>query len=177
MHILVPYNHPRRDLAALDAASHLAHAGDIITVLSCVVVPACYAVDVIPGAVWRQTCIANRALARARAYLESHVAGGVTVRILRVQARDERAAIVAGTLHGNADLILIGGWPVPFRGIAARFGTAGIVARHVTCGVQVVAGAKRPATVPETTSPVPAGDARSHTPTIPGEHTRDVHRA
>jgi len=180
MHMLVPYNHshnhPRRDIAAIDEACRLAHSGDTITVLACVIVPAYYAVDVIPGAVWKQTCVADRSLARAKAYLESHVAEGVTVRILRVQARDESAAIIAGATHRNADLILMGGWPAPFTGIAARFGVAGIVARHVQCGVQVVSATKRPvsasasvsvpvsSSVSEATAPVPVEETHGHAP-------------
>jgi len=183
MHILVPYNHnhPRRDIAAIDEACRLAHSGDAITVLACVIVPSCYAVDVIPGAVWKQTCLADRALARAEVYLESHVAEGVTVHILRVQARDESAAIVAGAMHRHADLILMGGWPAPLTGIAARFGTAGTVARRVECGVQVVSATKRPVSLPvsEAVAPVSAKDERGHglREHTKGERANDVHRS
>ena len=185
MHMLVPYghnhHHPRRDIAAIDEACRLAHSGDAITVLACVIVPMCYAVDVIPGAVWKQTCLADRSLARAQTYLESQVAEGVTVRILRVQARDESAAIVAGAMYRQADLILMGGWPAPLTGIAARFGVAGTVARRVECGVQVVSATKRPVSrgVSEAVAPVPARDKhrhrlREHTK---GERPNDVHRS
>jgi len=187
MHMLVPYshNHPRRDLAAIDEACRLAHSGDAITVLACVIVPSCYAVDVIPGAAWKQTCLADRALARAlaraEAYLESHVAEGVTVHIFRVQARDESAGIVAGAMHRHADLILMGGWPAPLTGVAARFGVAGTVARRVECGVQVVSATKRHVSLPvsEAVAPVSARYERGHglREHTKGERANDVHRS
>jgi len=143
MHFLVPYLYGKRALLALDEACQLAHPGDTVTVMAAVVVPDYYAVGVIPGMVWQQTCNAERALKRASAHVVPMLPGGVGLGTLRVQGRDEASAIVAAARHCHPDLIIAPGWGSMFGAMMRWCGTVGTIARHTTCGIRVATGATR----------------------------------
>jgi len=137
MHFLVPCIYGKRTFFALDEVCQLAHPGDTVTVMAAVVVPDYYAVDVIPGMVWHQTCGAERALKRACAHVARMLSDDVELGALRVQGRDEASAIVAAARHCHPDLIIAPGWGGVFGSLLRCCGAIGTVARHTTCGVRV----------------------------------------
>jgi len=138
MHIFVPYNGSVHARNAVIEACRMAEPGDTLFVMSAITVPACYAVDVIPGMIWKQVCDAERHLRHAAALVSQFSPPAVVIRYVRVQARDYAAAIIAGAQNYEARLILFGGgerWP---GRLAPHYGVIKRVTRGVTCGVRVV---------------------------------------
>lgn len=178
MHFLVPYLYGTRTFLALDEVCQLVHPGDTVTVMAAVVVPDYYAVDVIPGMVWHQTCGAERALKRACAYAARMLPDGVEFGTLRVQGRDEASAIVAAARHCHPDLIIAPGWGGVFGSLMRWCGTVGTVARHTTCGVRVATGDNR--TVPMRVGAIASvisGADPNDAAAIAGDHQSHAHPA
>lgn len=116
----------------------MAQPGDTVFVMSAILVPEDYAIDVIPGVIWKQTGDAERRLRQASALVSQRVSPSVSVRYVRVQARDYAAAIIAGAQHFEVHLILFASRAQWFGRIIAYRGIISRVARHTACGVRVV---------------------------------------
>lgn len=144
MNILVPYANTASSRAALAEAMEMAQPGDCVIVVATVAVPDYYAVDVMPGIVWVQTCRAERHLNAARAAVARLAPATVDVRYVRVQAREEAAAVVCAAKTYRADLILFAGRGGVVGRIARWLGTVGAVGRHAPCGVRVLTHAPAP---------------------------------
>jgi len=144
MHLFVPYNGSTHTRSAVIEACRMAEPGDTLFVMSAIMVPACYAVDVIPGMIWKQVCDAERHLRHAATLVSQISPPAVAVRFVCVQARDYAAAIIAGARHYEAWLILFGGGERWLGRLAAcsRYGVVGRVTRDVSCGVRVVSASR-----------------------------------
>lgn len=149
MHLFIPYFDACRTHTALRAAARIARPGDQVTIMAPVIVPGHLPVNVGAGAIWKQSCAAERQLFHARDEAEHLLPPTVRLDCRRVHARDRAAAIRAGALHYRADLILLD-VPQGIRGaLSLRFGLVAAVIRQAPCGVRLIGKM----TVPESLSP------------------------
>ncbi len=154
MHLFIPYFDATSAENALHEARLIARPGDRVFVMATVVVPNDLPVDVGAGEIWKRVCKAERQLFHAREVAERILPGGVALRFVRVQARDQVAAIRAGVAHYGADLLLFD-VPRGLRGtLALRFGTLAAVLRDAPCNVRFVGTATAEEPALPTTEPV-----------------------
>ena len=138
MHLFLPIFDATRAERALIKAREIMRPGDCLIVMAPIIVPRGLPVDVDAGMIWKQVCRAERRLLHARAAAERILPTGVTLRLVRVQARGVAAAVHTGAAHYDADLILLD-LPSGLRGMfALRFGAIAAVCRHAPCAVQFV---------------------------------------
>ncbi len=142
MRILVPDCGTAAAESARRRAFALAQPGDTVIIMAAVAVPRAFPVDAPAGAIWTQSCRAERILFSAQQATEGRVPSGVSVRFVRVQARTRADAILAGAAAHRADCILL---PVAagLRGaLSARFGIVQAVMRHAPCPVRIIGAAQ-----------------------------------
>ena len=144
MNILVPFAGTASSRAALAEAVCMAQPDDCVIVVATVAVPNYYAVDVMPGIVWMQTCRAEHHLNAARAEVARLAPRETAMRYVRVQAREEAAAVVYAAKVHHADLVLFAGRGGVVGRVARWLGTIGAVGRHAPCGVRVLTHAPAP---------------------------------
>lgn len=136
---------------ALTEARRIVRPGDCLIVMAPIIVPRSLPVAVDAGTIWKQVCQAERRLFHAREAAERILPTGVTLRFVRVQARDQATAIRTGATHYRADLILLDA-PKGFRGVLAlHFGAIAAVLRNAPCNVRFVGTMA----TEETVSPIP----------------------
>ena len=176
MHIFIPYFSATSAENALHEARRIVRPGDCIFVMAPVIVPNYLPVDASAGQIWKRVCQAERQLFHARAAAARILPGSVTLRFVRVQARDHVAAVRAGVAHYRADLIVLEA-PKGLRGtLAVRFGILAAVMRNAPCNVRFVGTvtAKQPAspmTEPVAIAPFSALEIIAVNPALIGSRT------
>ncbi len=145
MHLLVPFDDSDTARYALREACRMATPLDCVIALATVIVPARMPVDALPGAIWKETCRAERHLHQARACAERSAHLGADLRGVRVQARSWTDAVLAGAAHYAADAIVLAEWATPRGRLATLFGRTHAIVRAAPCDVRVVFIAGEPA--------------------------------
>jgi hypothetical protein len=157
MHLFIPYLDADRTEQALQEAGRIARPGDRVTVMAPVIVPAALPLDVGAGEIWARVCQAERRIAHSRESARRILLHGVHLHCLRVQARDEQTAILAGLATVHADCLLLAVPPGVRGTVAMHFGTIPAVIRNAPCSVRLV-GAATPSA---SRSPLFASDTTS----------------
>ncbi len=137
MKILVPYDDSYLARFALQEACRIVTPLDEVIAMAAVVVPHRLPVDVMPGEIWKETCRAEVRLARARDLAE-RVAHYGDLRCVRVQARGELAAILAGAAGYAADTIFLAERANLGGRVATFFGATAAIVRHAPCDVRMI---------------------------------------
>lgn len=156
---------------ALTEACRIVRPGDCLIVMAPIIVPRRLPVDVDAGMIWAPVCRAERRLFHAREMAERLLPTGVTLRCVRVQARDRVAAIRTGAAHYRADLLLLD-VPRGLRGmLALHFGTIAAILRTTPCNVRFVGTMATeepvsPLPAPITVAPLPMLQVIAINPTL-----------
>jgi len=138
VHLFVPYDGSVLARTALRAAYRMAGPLDEVSAMASVIVPLHLPLDVESVMIWKLRFRAEWKLTEAQEYAQTIAQSGDTLRCVRVRARDHAAAIVAGAVHFQADLLVLAQYTSRWRYLTGYFGTCSRVLRAAPCDVHTV---------------------------------------